>query len=184
MNPEVVCLDEGLGLEIIIQAMSWYYSKNGTQLGPISEEEMSAKVKVGEIAPTDLIWQEGMADWKPAGQVSAIQGNFSVSQSSTPQAQMPAKNYGQHPPVRNYLWQSIVVTILCCLPLGIVGIVFATRVDTMLANGDIAGAQTASKSAKTWTIASLVVGLVFKHPDFRNCRILCDGVSIGEIANV
>jgi hypothetical protein len=44
--------------------MSWYYSKNGTQVGPIAEDELSAKIKSGEVSSTDLIWQEGMPDWK------------------------------------------------------------------------------------------------------------------------
>lgn len=62
--------------------------------------------------------------------------------------------------IQNYLWQSIVVTVLCCLPLGIPAIVYATKVNNALMQGDTAAAQKASESAKMWCIISLVCGIV------------------------
>lgn len=52
--------------------MQWYYSKNGTQLGPISTEDILSKLASGEISPGDLVWKDGMADWLPAGQVAEL----------------------------------------------------------------------------------------------------------------
>ncbi|MGC4016668.1 MAG: GYF domain-containing protein [Luteolibacter sp.] len=52
--------------------MQWYYSKNGTQLGPISTEDIKAKLGSGEISATDLVWKEGMADWVPSSQVGEL----------------------------------------------------------------------------------------------------------------
>ena len=46
--------------------------------------------------------------------------------------------------IPTYLVQSILVTVFCCLPFGIVGIVFASQVSSKLAAGDIAGAQASS----------------------------------------
>jgi hypothetical protein len=63
-------------------------------------------------------------------------------------------------PIPTYLWQSIVVTLLCCLPAGIVAIINATRVSSRQQLGDIQGALDASRRAKTWCIVSLVVGLI------------------------
>jgi len=65
---------------------------------------------------------------------------------------------GEAPP--NYLVQSILVTLCCCLPFGIPAIVFASRVDTAMRNGDYAGAQHASQSAKKWCWIGLASGLV------------------------
>jgi hypothetical protein len=59
-----------------------------------------------------------------------------------------------------YLWQSIVVTILCCLPLGIPAIVYAAQVEKYYVQGNIDAAQRASRNAKNFCIASLVSGLV------------------------
>lgn len=51
---------------------------------------------------------------------------------------------------KNYLVESILVTIFCCQPFGIAGIVFASQVNSKFASGDYEGAQKASKSAKKW----------------------------------
>ena len=67
--------------------------------------------------------------------------------------------------IPNYLAQSILCTIFCCVPFGIVAIVYAASVNGKLAGGDIAGAEEASKKAKTWCWASfgtsLGVGLLY-----------------------
>lgn len=62
--------------------------------------------------------------------------------------------------IPNYLWQSIVVTVLCCLPLGIPAIVYASKVNNALMQGNQAAAKQASDSAKMWCIISLVAGVV------------------------
>ncbi len=145
--------------------MSWYYSKNGMQLGPVAAEELLAKSKSGEVLPTDLVWKEGLGDWKPLGQVPEFAGSSATVSfpPAVPMAgggsaamQQPAPySASQYPVIPNYLWQSIVVTVLCCLPFGVVSIVYAAKVDGLVAQGDLAGANAASKSAKTWAIAGV-----------------------------
>jgi hypothetical protein len=61
--------------------------------------------------------------------------------------------------VQNYLVFAILATVLCCLPAGIVAIVYAAQVNGKLQAGDIAGAQAASKNAKMWCWISAGVGL-------------------------
>jgi hypothetical protein len=56
----------------------------------------------------------------------------------------------------NYLVWAILTTIFCCLPLGIVSIVFASQVSSKYAVGDYAGALDASENAKKWAIWSAV----------------------------
>jgi hypothetical protein len=46
------------------------------------------------------------------------------------------------------------------MPFGVVGIVFAAKVDGLVARGDIAGAQAAANSAKTWTTVAFACGLL------------------------
>jgi len=62
--------------------------------------------------------------------------------------------------VPNYLVQAILVTLFCCLPFGIVAIVFASQVNSKLAGGDYEGAVKASDSARTWCWVSLLCGLI------------------------
>jgi Interferon-induced transmembrane protein. len=67
------------------------------------------------------------------------------------------------PPLKpgNWLWQSIVATILCCLPFGIVGIIYAAKVDSLYYNGQYAESEQAAKKARLWTILAFVAGLVY-----------------------
>jgi hypothetical protein len=62
-----------------------------------------------------------------------------------------------------YLVFAILATVLCCMPLGAVGIVFASQIDGKLMAGDIAGAESSARKAKGWTIAAVagcVVGAI------------------------
>lgn len=43
--------------------MTWFYAKDGQQLGPVSEEQLRSLSENGELSSDDLIWKEGMADW-------------------------------------------------------------------------------------------------------------------------
>ncbi len=61
---------------------------------------------------------------------------------------------------KNWLVESILVTIFCCLPFGIAGIVFASQVNSKFASGDYAGALQASKDAGKWTKVSFFVGIL------------------------
>ncbi len=61
----------------------------------------------------------------------------------------------------NYLVWAILTMILCCLPLGIVSLVYATQVDSKWSAGDVAGAENSSQQARTWAIWSAVAGIAF-----------------------
>jgi uncharacterized RDD family membrane protein YckC len=50
--------------------MTWYYVNHGEPAGPISEEELLSKLRLGTILPTTLIWRSGMAEWQPAAAVA------------------------------------------------------------------------------------------------------------------
>jgi len=67
------------------------------------------------------------------------------------------------PPVQtvpSHLALGIISTLCCCLPLGIVSIVYAAQVSGLVASGNIAAAQEASRKAKLWGILSVVIGLI------------------------
>lgn len=95
------------------------------------------------------------------------------SGGSVPLPQPPAY-HGNYvaPQIPTYMWQSVVATVVglpfCCLlamPFGIVAIVFASKVEGLRVQGDILGATTASKNAKTWMIISFAtsaLSLVFQ----------------------
>lgn len=67
--------------------------------------------------------------------------------------------------VPNHLVWAILSTLFCCLPAGIVAIIYSSQVNTKIASGDMQGAMDASKNAKMWSMiaagASLVVGIIY-----------------------
>lgn len=67
--------------------------------------------------------------------------------------QMPPK------PDNSMVW-SILSTLFCCLPFGIVAIVYSSKVDSLYHSGNYTAAQMAASSAKNWNIAALILGLL------------------------
>ena len=67
--------------------------------------------------------------------------------------------YGEAPHIDNYLVWAILATICCCVPSGIVAIVYAAQVNGRVAAGDYAEAQRFSNNAKTWCLISLGLGI-------------------------
>lgn len=149
--------------------MEWYFAKQGKQEGPVDLATLQGKLQNGEIAPTDLVWKEGMAEWKPAGEVpelappaAASSPSITPSGGATPgpvvhQQRAPVTHTATVP---NYLVPAILVTILCCWPFGIPAIVFAAKVDGLVSRGEIAEAQHASSQAKMWCWISGGLGLL------------------------
>ena len=74
----------------------------------------------------------------------------------------PQHNVGSGAATRpkTYLMEAIVASLLCCIPFGIVAIVYAAQVDSKFTAGDYQGAQKAAHSAKTWYHVALISGLV------------------------
>lgn len=71
----------------------------------------------------------------------------------------PAGGSTQYVP-NNLVW-AILTTLFCCLPLGIVSIVHAAKVDGKRAAGDIAGARESARKASFWAWCSALAGPVF-----------------------
>jgi hypothetical protein len=67
----------------------------------------------------------------------------------------------QRPPKPdNYLVWAILTTILCCLPLGIVSIVYSSKVDGQYNSGDFAGAQDSANKAKNFAMWAAISGVI------------------------
>ncbi|MAS96424.1 MAG: hypothetical protein CMO55_24815 [Verrucomicrobiales bacterium] len=154
--------------------MDWYYASNGQQQGPVSQEQLIELYNSGQVKGTDLVWNDTMTDWVAYQSVPELGGAPAASSPVAPvdtptsttaaaaaaplaTAPQPAAS-GEKVP--NYLWQSIVCLILCCLPLAIPALIFATKVNPALEAGDIAAAKDASAKAKMWCWISFGVGLV------------------------
>ncbi|CCZ47442.1 interferon-induced transmembrane protein [Bacteroides sp. CAG:661] len=60
---------------------------------------------------------------------------------------------------KTWMTESILVTLFCCLPFGIIGIINASKVSSLFAQGQTIEAQQASNNAKKWTKTGFFVGI-------------------------
>jgi hypothetical protein len=117
------------------------------------------KCKASNFATSAVCWQCGSS-------LEGVQPDAATAPPEVPAAPAPPQagyvpaapqSYGPKP--QNYLVWAILSTLFCCMPLGVVSIVFAAQVDGKYNSGDTAGAEASSKSAKAWAWASFGVGL-------------------------
>lgn len=144
--------------------VSYLVQRQGQQFGPYTLEVLRRYVAEHRISLSDFAWSQGMPSWMP---VSQIIGNI-PSPMRAPQQQYVSHarpQYQQVQPIvvvkpQSYMLSAVLVTLFCCIPFGIVSIVYAAQVDSKFSAGDYAGAQQASNSARSWYHAALVSGLV------------------------
>lgn len=100
-------------------------------------------------APQDVPVVESGSQVPPFTSEGHAEQQFAPPSSPLPQESIP-----------NYLPQAIGVTICCCLPAGIVAIVYAAQVNGKVSSGDLAGAREASNNARTWAWVSFGLGIL------------------------
>ncbi|XP_021269340.1 proline-rich transmembrane protein 1 [Numida meleagris] len=64
----------------------------------------------------------------------------------------------QRPP-KDYLVESVLVTVFCCLLTGLAALLYSHETRAALGRGDVARAQAASKKAQSLVLLSLLLGL-------------------------
>ena len=77
---------------------------------------------------------------------------------SDPFSSLPPPYYGSPTHIDNNLIWAILATICCCIPTGIVAIVYSAQVNGKLAAGEVATAQRYANNARLWAIISAVLG--------------------------
>jgi len=137
--------------------MNIHISKGGQSLGQFTLAEVNRMLGSGQISANDLAWQEGMPDWVPVSSIPGVSRGAPPIPGNAASPPLPAATVD----VPNYLVQSILVTIFCCLPFGIPAIVFAAQVNGKLAAGDRMGALESSRKAKMRCWWAFGIGLGF-----------------------
>jgi hypothetical protein len=59
----------------------WYYTENGEQRGPVSEEQLKELAASGRLKPTETVWKQGLAQWTKASQMPGL---LATSDASRP----------------------------------------------------------------------------------------------------
>lgn len=130
------------------------------------------------------VWHEGLSDWVKITQLPELQGLYEMvdapvqaatAQPGTTGEPMPQTDgqpavnanqpYQPQPepaepcPPTNLAW-AIISTVLCCIPTGIVAIIYALKVSNKYREGDIEGAKRASETGAWWCIATIILGII------------------------
>lgn len=123
-----------------------------------SDKISCPKCQASNFANSAVCWQCGQPLSGPDAQTASNQPvGPTPPPPPTPSFEPARPTYAAKP--QNYLVWSILTTLFCCLPAGIVSIVYAAQVDSRYASGDYAAALDASNKARTWAWVSFGVGL-------------------------
>lgn len=87
--------------------MSWFYTENGQQAGPVSQHDLL--IQLAELPHDTLVWKQGMAEWLPAYQIAELQAEKSESQVLVPSPRM-----AQIKPVNFTVYASLSAVSLFC----------------------------------------------------------------------
>jgi len=69
---------------------SWYLCRDGQQLGPLTDQELSLFAKGGNFQPADLLWTQGLDSWKPADAIFGLTASSQADEAT-----------GAKPPIRD-----------------------------------------------------------------------------------
>lgn len=128
--------------------MEYYILVNNVKQGPFQKEELIQKGITGNT----MVWCAGMSDWRKAAEVADL---ADILQQMPPE---PPQNNRIMP--KTWLVESILVTIFFCLPFGIVGIIYATKVENLYLSGQYDMAEYYSRKAKKWTFLGFLSTLI------------------------
>lgn len=157
----------------------FYYSDGQEKHGPYTIDEL----KDHNIYENTLVWRQGMDDWKEARLVPDLDDIFDFGPPPMKKAytdfNAPSNSDFGYPP-KTWLVESILVTLFCCLPFGVVGIINASKVESLYYSGNHEEAERVSAEAKKWTMISLWIGVAIVGLYF--LFIILGGI-LGAIAN-
>ncbi len=99
----------------------------------------------------------------PTPQFQQAPSHNMSSRNQAPQFNQPMHGRNTPPsepmPPSHMVW-AIISILCCCLPLGVVAIIYASKVSPLYHQGDIEGARKASETTEKWIIAAIVAGVV------------------------
>jgi hypothetical protein len=98
---------------------------------------------------------------KGSGSDSGSTGDTRIESGPTIDSRIEDTTIGRTDYLPNYLAPAVIVTFICCMPLGAVALIYAARVNGKQIAGQWEEARKASESARLWCWIAFGVGIVF-----------------------
>jgi hypothetical protein len=137
---------------------------DGQEYGPVELAQIQQWIRGNRVNGQTMAQKTGETDWKPLSSFPELTAQFASAPPPLPGSLAPSPPFVAgiaSAGVPTYLVPAILCTLLCCLPLGVPALVYAAKVGNKLAAGDIAGAQIASRNARTWCWVAFGVGVLW-----------------------
>lgn len=142
----------------------YYLDENQQQKGPIPLTDF---MRTG-ITKHTLLWKNGMPGWQAAGNIPELALYFQTTTPPPPapepgasaQTEKPQNAPSDRQKPNTFLIWSILTTVLCCLPLGIVAIIFSVKADSEWSAGRYEESLRAAERAKVCCIVSAVLSVI------------------------
>lgn len=149
----------------------WIYL-NGIQQGPYTLDEF----RVMDLPASTPVWYEGLPQWLPASEAPLTAALYAVTPAAAEQPLQETDNTpvsvaavsspaavsreDMPPCPSTYMGWSIFATICCCVPAGIVAIIFSAKTTGCYSQGRYDDAVKMSERAQWAIIISIVLGLL------------------------
>ena len=119
-----------------VMANEWHYTLNGQPAAaPVSATQLKQLAVSGQLKPTDLVWQDGMLEWAPAGSVKglfptskSIGDSAVVAPSTTAKPALGPKVAKPGPPFDWMNMHPAAVLALTIISGGIFGLIYSYKV--------------------------------------------------------
>ncbi|XP_016818649.2 proline rich transmembrane protein 1B [Cricetulus griseus] len=96
----------------------------------------------------------------PPAAAAATGASFPFPAYGSPMAGGPAPMQVEHRPLpKDFMMESVLVTLFCCLLTGLIAIVYSHETRAALGRGDLAQAEEASRKARSLVLFSLLFGV-------------------------
>ncbi len=143
----------------------WLSNGDGQVYGPYTVGELRGFVGDGRVTGSSQLCQEGTNDWVSA---TAMLG---VGLAGVPPTAPTAVSPSGFLSGASEFWQPVGIVLpilsilLCCLPAGIVSLVYATNANTKAAAGNMTGAEADKKSSALWLRISVLptIGVIIVY---------------------
>jgi len=123
--------------------MKWHYSHDGTQQGPVTEDEIKGMISAGSVKPSDLVWCDGMAGWEPVSSVAELMPQAHTNELAAHAAPVAAASMSAYVEdstlsqavVYSGFWRRVAASLIDSVILGVVGAILGIVLGVAMVSG-------------------------------------------------